>query len=119
MTGVRPTNYVVAFRTRVELIGLRAKPVLSFLLPAIDLGTLADRLAHRHRCDAYCFCCNYSAALDLSKLVTAGQGDRSLPIPVQCQGCGSRPPEGSHVGADARAERINRWSRVYSAGRKS
>jgi hypothetical protein len=56
----------------------------------IDLSTLAGLHRHQHQLAAYCPLCDRWAQLDLAAMVSAGLGDRRLPIKVRCSVCAGR-----------------------------
>jgi hypothetical protein len=64
----------------------------------IDLGSISGLQRHDHELLAYCVKCARWAALDLTAMIGAGQGERRLPLRVRCSVCGEpgqlqvRPP---------------------------
>jgi len=64
----------------------------------IDLGSTAGLHEHDHQLAAYCPSCDRWVVLDLAAMISAGQGERRLPLRVRCQTCGEigrlqvRPP---------------------------
>jgi len=64
----------------------------------IDLGSIAGLHAHDHELHCYCRQCDRWVVLDLAAMISAGQGERRLPLRVRCCDCGEigrlqvRPP---------------------------